>query len=829
VSVSSIRALGRVAERDIRRHRGRSALVVLLILLPVAAMVGAVAIIRTTSPSQERHDVARMGRADLLAQGVSESVLWTYLPDGSTIEPLAWADGAQIVLPGSKPSISLRGMVLDGLSQGMLTLTEGRPPTGVHEVAISPATATLAGVGLGGQITLEGSSPATVVGMVENELSLGERAVVVDPVALPLGSKEFESWLVALPPGSDPDAIVNATIDPETGAQNVIIQSRASGRLGIIGGDGSSQFLVLGSLALVEAALVASAAFAVSIRRRQRELGLLAATGATPGQLAGTVVAEAAILGLVATVAGVLVGITGSLALTPWLDELTQRRNPPLLVDIGALVGPAVIGFVAAMIAAIVPARTVSRVPVLVSLSGRRPPEAPARRSLRIGLAAVALSVGMTLLGANLRLNGSETVSLVLMIGGAVLGTLGFGACGPWLLERLEGVAVRLPLASRIAFRDTARARSRSSPIVTAVLASFAATVALGTWTVSRDAANAAEWRPYLYPEQLILRGAGAEAAAAEVAQLEGAINSTPTTVLRIPAPGWFSIEAPDARDANGNVIKFGEEPYQVPFQFQELSVGTPGTLAIAHAESAASDLAAGKLIVLWHEPVVLDEVEIVLWDDPEAPAPTRRVRMPATVIVSQTGGGIRGGLIHESAAEELGFEPWPETDYIITFDRHVTEADVAMAAEIAGTYPDTFADASFAPQRPDESFRVLLIALALLFALSVTGVAIALGEAESRPEQRSLLALGAEPRLRRRIAAARAGVLALLAGILAVPAGLLPVWGLLASREAPFVVPLLEVVGAVAALPLLAIVGAWLLSRPIPDWGALRSVGAGQ
>jgi uncharacterized membrane protein len=71
--------------------------------------------------------------------------------------------------------------------------------------------------------------------------------------------------------------------------------------------------------------------------------------------------------------------------------------------------------------------------------------------------------------------------------------------------------------------------------------------------------------------------------------------------------------------------------------------------------------------------------------------------------------------------------------------------------------------------------------------------------------------------------------VLALLAGILAVPAGLLPVWGLLASREAPFVVPLLEVVGAVAALPLLAIVGAWLLSRPIPDWGALRSVGAGQ
>ena len=63
-----------------------------------------------------------------------------------------------------------------------------------------------------------------------------------------------------------------------------------------------------------------------------------------------------------------------------------------------------------------------------------------------------------------------------------------------------------------------------------------------------------------------------------------------------------------------------------------------------------------------------------------------------------------------------------------------------------------------------------------------------------------------------------------MLAGALAVPAGLLPVWGVLASRGAPLVVPVPEVVAALAILPILAVAGTWLLSRPIPAWSAFRN-----
>jgi putative ABC transport system permease protein len=152
-----------------------------------------------------------------------------------------------------------------------------------------------------------------------------------------------------------------------------------------------------------------------------------------------------------------------------------------------------------------------------------------------------------------------------------------------------------------------------------------------------------------------------------------------------------------------------------------------------------------------------------------------------------------------------------------------VTDAEVAQVGAIAGQFPDTFADTGRVPDTAGSGFRLVLIVGSLLFALSVTGIAVALGEAESRPEQRTLLAVGADPRLRRRITAARAGIIALMGGLLAVPAGLLPVWGLLASRKAQLVVPGPEVAVVVLLLPVLAVAATWLLSRPIPDWSAFR------
>lgn len=839
MSLTSARVLARLARRDIVRHRVRSSLVVALVLLPVAAMVAGIALYRTTQTTHEREVISQMGQADLMAMNTTRAELQPLLPAGSRIEGMTVTDG-RIVLPGARVQVTLRAMAIDGLAAGIISLVDGSTPAGAGQAAISPSVAKLAGVTIGGQLALDGVGNLTVVGLVENPMYLSDRVVVLDPTAAPVADESQTTWLIGLPPGSDPDAIVGASILSD-GSQSVLLRSRDSDQLGGFGGDSTSpSILILGSLALVEAALIASAAFAVSIRRRQRELGLLAASGATPRQLAATVLLEASFLGIIACVAGVVVGLAADLAISPWMDQLTQKRNPPLVIDAFGLLAPVAIGLFAALIAAVRPAWTVARIPVLLALSGRRPPSTPARRTLLLGLAVIGVATLMTVVGATMSAIGDATIRVALLVAGAVLTTLGFGACGPWLLERLDGIAARLPLPGRLAFRDTARGRSRSSPIVTAILASLAAVIAIGAFQASRDAESLKGWAPSVYPDELVVSGPGAGSASEVLGHETGVLRAVAIPALAYKDPNVFvSYQLPDAADASGHRINLidgcmncNPAAFQ-PYQVGTISPATPDLLAIAHASDAAADLAAGRAVVIGPRVASATSLDILIYTDLNSSEPTQRVSVPVRVIQAPVIGNVPEAFLPEATIEQLGLVPGDPSgqfngNVVVQYDHPVGDADVAHAKAVAAGYPDTFASVDEPPGRAGAEFRILITALVLLFAVSVTGMAIALGEAESRPEQRSLLAIGADPPLRRRIAAARAAVIALLAGLLAVPAGLLPMWGIFASRGSAFAIPTIEIVGAVLALPALAVAASWLLSRPIPDWSAFRDVGPG-
>jgi putative ABC transport system permease protein len=59
----------------------------------------------------------------------------------------------------------------------------------------------------------------------------------------------------------------------------------------------------------IVAALGVLAALLIAVIQRQRELGLLRAVGATRGQVLGSVLAEATLMGLIGTLIGVLIGV----------------------------------------------------------------------------------------------------------------------------------------------------------------------------------------------------------------------------------------------------------------------------------------------------------------------------------------------------------------------------------------------------------------------------------------------------------------------------------------------------------------------------------------
>lgn len=843
MKATSVSAVLRISRRNIGRHRWRSALVVLLVLLPVAGMVGGLTYLRTTIPTAEERATAAMGRADALVypnrSGASAERLATVLPPGTRVDQITTREG-QLEAPGRRLRVVIRSLDLGGLAQGILRVVEGRPPASPTEIALSRSLAAVTQRGLGDQVRLAEGGERTIVGIVENPARLSQRVVLEPPGAV---SEEAEpAWLIELPPGAELPA--EAFEEPTDGVVVVapagntmadfIFQTREQWMADSSGPTAGT--VVIGSLVLVETILIASAAFAVSIRRRQRELGVMAAAGAQPRHLAGTVLGEGLVLGGLGGLLGAAIGVLAVVAASPALDQLTDRRNPAVVVDGPAILLCAGVGLLAVLVAAAVPAWSAARLPVLSALSGRRPPASPAHRLLLGGVALVALSVLLTAGGAGTLLAsrnpGDSNLGLIMLVLGAVIGVLGFGTCSPWLIERLDRLGRRLPVAGRIAFRDTARARSRSAPIATAMLAGLAATIAIGAFVTSYFRLTESQWQPWARPDQLLISGADAAEAGPMAAREMGAVASAPMPWLYQAADGGIrlvSFHYSRSGDAPPVVLdEYGSWTCEDCGSAEKITLGTPELLAALGAEEAAASLEAGLPVILTRDHVAVREVTVVISQGDR----TETLTMPAVSVatgVEHAWGELPGAVLSAELAARLGIAPTGELiGYLIRLPGAVSDFDVSRASLLLADYSEAWANAAIGPVAPGVLVRWGATILSFILALSVAAVAVALGEAESRADQRTLLAVGANPNIRPRIAAARAGVLAVLAGLLAIPAGLLPAWGLLSSRDTPLILPVPELAIALVLLPAAAIAGALLLSRPIPSWSVFRDVAPG-
>ncbi|HEY1157057.1 MAG TPA: hypothetical protein VGE95_12300 [Arthrobacter sp.] len=161
--------------------------------------------------------------------------------------------------------------------------------------------------------------------------------------------------------------------------------------------------------------------------------------------------------------------------------------HPDLLLTALAMA----MGLGACVLAALVPARQVSRQAVLVALKSGRAPATTGRRTTLAGVIALALAAGLLAAGWLL---GSSTadpdrqaeqlpVVVTMLIAGAVMGVAGLVLLTGWLILRLTSRTQWLSLSLRMAARDSARNRGRSVPAVAAVLA--AATLASAALVLS--------------------------------------------------------------------------------------------------------------------------------------------------------------------------------------------------------------------------------------------------------------------------------------------------------------------------------------------------------
>ncbi len=434
-----------------RREWRQQILVIALLTVAVAAAVSSVTVAYNSGPL----DYAEFGSASALIEldGADPQRAGAALAAAEKRFGTTDVIGHRsLPVPGGVDTMELRAQDPAG-PYARLALRDGSYPVGPNQVAVTDGVAALLGLDVGKTLALDGQR-REVVGIVENPRELSDEFALVSPSS----AGPPETATVLFDAGVEQ---VRAFVDGQNGA--VVAGSQIRGHYE------PAPELAMFSVATVFmllAALVATAGFAVIARRRLRQLGMLAAIGATEKHLRLVLLANGAVVGaiggLIGTVAGLALWFTLAPTLEPALDYRLDRSRLPWALFAMTVV----VAVLAAIAAAWWPARAVARVPITLALSARPPRPTPAHRSAIVAVVLIAAGA------CGLVLSGRSTSLLVVAgILATILGTLLLCPLAIRLFARAAGHA---PITVRLALRDLARYQARSGAALAAI------TLALG-------------------------------------------------------------------------------------------------------------------------------------------------------------------------------------------------------------------------------------------------------------------------------------------------------------------------------------------------------------
>ncbi|MFI5532806.1 FtsX-like permease family protein [Kitasatospora sp. NPDC051853] len=578
MSLTSWRVALRIARRDALRAKGRSALVIAMIALPVLGVTGADVVFRSAQLEPEQKIVRIMGEADAMVSAYGRgmtvvqppnpgeganadmpregqkptpeqqksldtepgALLPTLLPAGTRLTPMDGGVSANVTTKeGLLRTRLTEADLTDPVWNGHTVLTGGRLPTAATEVAATRGFLELSGLKVGDTTTVRGPDrPFTITAEVEYPGDLGFSQLVLRPGAAPVQEKKADDrfgggkWLVRMPAGAAltwPQVLelnkygFSATskavlLDPPPRSAVPYYQQQTGPQL--IDKTALAVLATVVGMALLEIVLLAGPAFAVGARRSRRQLGLLAAGGGDRKHVRAVVLGGGAVLGLSGAVAGLVLAVLLVAATRPWLEDLAGRRFGSFDLAPLDLLGIAAIGLVTGLLAAVVPAVQASRQDVVEALTGRGSVKPPSKRLAVLGLLMVGGGAALALLGSQL------TDRVLAVLGGSVLAELGMVACTPMLVGLFGRLGRWLPLSPRLALRDAVRHRGRTAPAVAAVMAAVAGSVAVGIYTASSEAQQRQNYTAYLQPGAVLLHtGYGENRDPASYALQQGAVE----------------------------------------------------------------------------------------------------------------------------------------------------------------------------------------------------------------------------------------------------------------------------------------------------------------
>jgi putative ABC transport system permease protein len=372
------------------------------------------------------------------------------------------------------------------------TVKQGRKPRTPDEVAMDASTVKKQGWKLGDKIAIVGSAPRkdyTLVGttQIAGADSLGGAAVA--DMLLPeaqrmLGKRGFDQIQVSAKNGVTPaqlrDQLKTAlpkTVNVRTGQEEARKQSDdIKSNLSFL----TTLLLAFAGISLFVGAFIIFNTFSITVTQRMREFALLRTLGASRGQVMRSVITEGVTIGVLGSVAGLLLGVAvaGGLRALFRAVGVDLPSNGNVILSRTIIVS-LVVGTVVTVLSSLAPALRATRVPPVEALQEGAVPttRGPSRKVTLAGLVLGVIGVGLMVAG--LFGSFSSNASLSFVGGGALATFLGVALVSPYLVRPLASIVGRpfertRGITGRLARENTVRQPGRTAVTAAALMVGVA-------------------------------------------------------------------------------------------------------------------------------------------------------------------------------------------------------------------------------------------------------------------------------------------------------------------------------------------------------------------
>ncbi|MFD8965323.1 ABC transporter permease [Streptomyces sp. NPDC059568] len=366
------------------------------------------------------------------------------------------------------------------------TFTDGSGPTRDDEIALDKSSAAKGGYQVGDQVRVATNGPVkeyALSGVFTTEdgaVNAGGSLVLFDTAVaqkLYLEPGYFMDVTVTAAPGASDSAIltdvkglIGKNAEAQTGKQ---LADEQAANIESSVSTLNQMLLAFAAIALFVGVFLISNTFTMLVAQRTRELALMRAVGASRRQVKRSVLAEAAVVGAIASAVGFLVGLGLATGLRSAMGSFGAKMPAgPLVISPTAVGAAFVVGVLITLIAAWLPARRAAKIPPVAAMSSVHAVATTRSLVVRNSIGAVLALLGAALIVAGAAAGADN--GRLLIGGGAFLTMIGVIVLIPLLsrpvialvrpaLQRVFGVAGKL--AGQNAVRNPRRTGATASAL----------------------------------------------------------------------------------------------------------------------------------------------------------------------------------------------------------------------------------------------------------------------------------------------------------------------------------------------------------------------------